>query len=124
MAALDPAEFGRRVSAARGYVQELRPAFGDRFSVSDSTIERWEKGNIGQRTQKALADDIVEKTGCPAFFFSESDEPEAADPIDERLRSLETQVRAVVQAQGRMEREARQRTRTAGSGAQGGADSG
>jgi transcriptional regulator with XRE-family HTH domain len=79
----DAEEFGRRVSAARGYAQLKKTEFAQLMGSSVPTVTRWEAGErgsigatIGEREQ--LAERIRRETNCPAGIFSE---PAAEDPV-------------------------------------------
>jgi transcriptional regulator with XRE-family HTH domain len=79
----DSREFGRRVSAARGYAQLKKTEFARLMGSSVPTITRWEageRGSIGatQGEREQLAERIRRETGCPPSLFSE---PAEADPI-------------------------------------------
>jgi hypothetical protein len=63
-------EFGKRISSVRGWMQMQRPEFGDFMDVSESTVWRWEAGDIGKKRaseegRRQFAMWIRERTGCP-----------------------------------------------------------
>jgi transcriptional regulator with XRE-family HTH domain len=70
----NPAEFGKRVAAARGYARMKKPMFAQAMGKSVPTVTRWEEGAIGSigttvRDREALAQSIIRATGCPPDWF-------------------------------------------------------
>ena len=69
------AETKRRISAARGYLGEQRPAFAKRLGMTASTLRRYEEEpnypkTIKPHQQEALLRKIAEITGLPYEFFT------------------------------------------------------
>jgi transcriptional regulator with XRE-family HTH domain len=66
----DAEAFGKRISAVRGWKQMQRPEFGEFMGVSESTVWRWDEGDIGKKRanpegRRQFALWMLDKTGCP-----------------------------------------------------------
>jgi hypothetical protein len=89
----DPAELGRRISAARGYAQMQRPAYAKEMGVSVPTLRRIEEGDEGslgrsveQRRQIAERAMRVAKAPAEVLGLSPADGQEATD-FEVRVRA-------------------------------------
>lgn len=81
-------EVGRRIGAVRGYLGMQKPAFAELLGVSVSSIDRWERGELGEtrrRQPRQFAELVLEKTGAPRELFGL--EPIARD--EDRLQTIE-----------------------------------
>lgn len=66
----NPKEFGRRISAARGYAQLKKTEFAKLMGTSVPTVNRWEAGEVGSiGTAIVLREQLAQRTqaatGCP-----------------------------------------------------------
>jgi len=79
----DSREFGRRVSAARGYAQMKKTEFAKLMSSSVPTVTRWEAGDTGsigtsRAVRQQLAERIQRQTKCPPSLFGVEAQPDMA----------------------------------------------
>ena len=93
----DPEELGRRVSAARGYLQMQRPEFAQGLGISVPTLRRWEEGDESAlgRNRDARRERANRVLGMEGLAIPEEIMGIVSYKLEDRISELEKKLKLI-----------------------------